>query len=268
MSQQDLRELLEGFAELTLLVTGDPMTDVYHFGHVDRLSPEAPVPVFIEDSVSRRAGGAANVAAQLRALNIGTVTTFPPYDVWTEKHRYLVGHQQLFRIDNDIHCAADWSRCGSPKGFHALVVSDYNKGALLGPTIAKQIAAFRAAELPVVVDPKGQDWDRYRGATVICPNHLEFPQFVPFGTRVVEKRGPDGLRLHHLENPPQNFPSTARHVFDVSGAGDTVTALIAATLAAKGTLEQACELANLAAGYVVGEVGTAVCPLDTLKRLL
>jgi D-beta-D-heptose 7-phosphate kinase/D-beta-D-heptose 1-phosphate adenosyltransferase len=270
----ELREIIESFAELSILVAGDPMADVYHFGHVDRLSPEAPVPVFLEDSVSRRPGGAANVVQQLRALGIRTGNTFPPCDIWSEKHRYLVGHQQLFRVDKDVNVAADWSSAGRPREWHALVISDYNKGAVLGPRLAEQIAAFNAAAVPIVVDPKGLDWAKYQGCDVITPNSSELHGHnytVSKMGRIVHKAGPDGLYLHLCgvpESTRQHFPAQAQHVFDVTGAGDTVTALIAATLAAKGTLEQGCELANIAAGYVVGEVGTTTCPLAVLRDRL
>ena len=272
-----LRELIDRFEGLAIFVAGDPMTDVYHFGHVDRLSQEAPVPVFVEDSVSRRAGGAANVVANLRALNIDTRNTFPPYEIWTEKHRYIAGHHQLFRVDHDVNVAADWSGVEKPKKWDALVISDYRKGAFLGPNLAKQIEAFADAGVPIIVDPKGEDWSSYERATVICPNHLElaavekhdFCRFEPASKwNIVEKRGADGIRLHRFGNGPLAFSATARHVFDVTGAGDTVTAIVAATMAAGGTLEEACLLANIAAGHVVGEVGTAVCPLETLRRLV
>jgi D-beta-D-heptose 7-phosphate kinase/D-beta-D-heptose 1-phosphate adenosyltransferase len=277
-----LRDLVERFAGLAIFVAGDPMTDVYHFGHVDRLSPEAPVPVFVQDSVSRRAGGAANVVANLRSLNIDTRNTFPPYEIWSEKHRYIVGHQQLLRVDQDVNIAADWSGVGNVKDWDALVISDYRKGAFIGPELAKQCEAFAAAGVPIVVDPKGDYWGDYPGGAIICPNHLEleaqrrhdFGRVDPASKwSIVEKCGPDGIRLHPLKTyrGQENaiaFAATARHVFDVTGAGDTVTAIVAATLAAGGTLEEACLLANVAAGYVVGEIGTVTCPVDTLLGLL
>lgn len=273
-----LRELVERFSSLTILVAGDPMLDVYHFGQVHRLSPEAPVPVFTEDSVSRRAGGAANVVAQLRALGIGAGTTFGPTEIWSEKHRYLVGHQQLFRVDKDIEAAADWGKHRAVKDYDALVLSDYAKGALASSQLEEKIAQFSEAGIPVVVDPKGPHWNRYRGpTTIMCPNHVEFAQCRQFDygrndpcqqfQEIIEKRGANGLRLH-AGDQCRDFPATGLHVFDVTGAGDTVTALIAATIAASGTIEQACELANWAAGYVVGEVGTTVCPLEALKERL
>jgi D-beta-D-heptose 7-phosphate kinase/D-beta-D-heptose 1-phosphate adenosyltransferase len=151
-----LRDLVERFAGLAIFVAGDPMTDVYHFGHVDRLSPEAPVPVFVQDSVSRRSGGAANVVANLRALNIDTRNTFPSYEIWSEKHRYMVGHQQLLRVDQDVNIAADWSGAGNLKDWDALVISDYRKGAFIGPNLSLQIEAFSEAGVPIIVDPKAR----------------------------------------------------------------------------------------------------------------
>lgn len=272
-----LRELVERFAGLAIFVAGDPMTDVYHFGHVDRLSPEAPVPVFVQDSVSRRSGGAANVVANLRALNIDTRNTFPPYEIWSEKHRYVVGHQQLLRVDQDVNMVADWAAVGKPEDWDALVISDYKKGAFIGPNLCKQIEAFAAAGVPIVVDPKGEYWGDYGGATVLCPNHLELAAVKrhDYGRHdpatmwnILEKCGPEGIRLHTKDGKTVAFAATARHVFDVTGAGDTVTAIVAATLGAGGTLEEACLLANLAAGHVVGEIGTVTCPIDTLLGLL
>lgn len=265
-----LSELLARFADLRILVTGDPMVDVYHFGRVERMCPEAPVPVFLEDRVERRNGGAANARDQLEALGCKTENTFPLYGLWTEKHRYLVGHQLMWRIDHDVNIAADWAGHDLSK-FNALLVSDYRKGACLGPALPTHITKYRDASIPVVVDPKGAHWQIYEGASVICPNSRELEgRYVPaadYPWTIIEKRGAAGLRLH-ASGGQVDFPATARHVFDVTGAGDTVSAVVTATIAAGGTLDQACVLANLAAGYVVGEVGTTVCPGPILQSLL
>jgi rfaE bifunctional protein kinase chain/domain len=269
-----MEEIFGRFAALRILVAGDPMVDVYHFGHVERISQEAPVPVFVEESCERRNGGAANVRDQILALGCAVENTFPPYGLWTEKHRYVVGHHQLLRVDKDVHIAADWTGT-AVRHYHALVISDYQKGAFLSPELERRINLFNQAALPVIVDPKGRNWKRYDGATVLCPNQRELEDGVGAWPacatwfQIIEKRGPQGLRLFRPSQAESiDFPSRARHVYDVTGAGDTVTAVVAATVAAGGTLEQACELANLAAGFVVGEVGTAICPLAKLKELL
>lgn len=261
-------EILDAFAGVHVLVFGDPMIDVYHFGRSERLSPEAPVPVFIEERTESRPGGAANVAANLEALGCMVTTAFPPKP-WTEKHRYMVGHHQLFRHDKDM-----WYEV--PTGIFAerpdvIVISDYDKGACTLHGCQTMIGFAKAVGAIVVVDPKGGGWTRYRGAEVICPNQQEADMGTSeFPYRMLEKRGAEGLRLHNPtgENGWKDLPAAARHVFDVTGAGDTVVAVVAAALGAGADLLSAAKLANIAAGYVVGEVGTAVCPIEKLRELV
>lgn len=243
------------FSGLKILVVGDPIMDTYHFGRVDRISPEAPVPVFVEDDYDERLGGAANVSSQLKALGCSVDAAFywSQSDEWTQKHRYMVGSHQLLRVDED-KCVTN--TIPALEAFSAIVISDYAKGACTPEVCAEVIASG----LPVIVDPKGTDWTKYNGCTVICPNHLEVNGHE--WSHMVVKQGAKGLWYQGKE-----YPSTARHVFDVTGAGDTVTAVIAACVAAKIDLPDACRLANLAAGYVVGEVGTTVCPIEKLKAL-
>lgn len=276
----ELRELVEAFETLQILVMGDPMYDFYHFGHVDRLSPEAPVPIYIEDRHERRPGGAANVANQLTVLGCMVETWFPPKP-WTEKHRYMAGHHQVVRMDRDYkaeemaeHDSVPPSQCR----FNAMVISDYGKGFVTRQRIKYLLEAAVDSEPPqhpfIVVDPKGTDWTKYIGCDVICPNQAEYAEAEALENQlvsaaIVEKRAEQGIRLWpaRRQKPPKDFPAYARHVYDVTGAGDTVTAVVAATLATGGTLEQACILANMAAGYVVGEVGTSVCPASQLKEM-
>lgn len=273
----DLIELIGRFAELQILVAGDPMWDFYHFGHVDRISPEAPVPVFLEERLERRAGGAANVSNQLYELGCGVQEWFPPKP-WTEKHRYIVGHHQIMRADRDVNYEELTERDQVPSGrWHAdgIVISDYAKGFVTRQRVMYLVElAVKSTNGPIVVDPKGTDWTKYVGCDVICPNEAEWGAVnctQPIGVAIVAKHGSKGISLvrrTEKESRAALFPATAKHVFDVTGAGDTVTAVVAATLAAKGTLEQACILANLAAGYVVGEVGTTVCPAAKLRELI
>lgn len=243
------------FSGLKILVIGDPILDAYVFGRVERVSPEAPVPVFIPERREVRMGGAANVEAQLIALGVETESCWTDEtEEWTRKERYMVGSHQLLRVDEDCWVPAQgFSAAGD---YDAVVISDYAKGACT-PIVCQ--TAIRSSA-PVIVDPKGKDWTKYRGCTVICPNQHEVNGNEGFN--IIEKRGAHGLRYRG-----RDYPSTARRVFDVTGAGDTVTAVIAACVAKNIDPAEACKLANLAAGYVVGEVGTTVCPIEKLREL-
>lgn len=255
--------IVHEFPRVKVLVVGDAMQDMYHFGRVERLSPEAPVPVFIEETQKGRPGGAANVAANLVALGCQVKTVMPRGPHITTKHRYMVGHHHLFRIDRDV--------ITPPLGAHvdlavesaaecdAVILSDYAKGFLTEEMCQAVIGAARG---PVIVDPKGADWGKYLGCTVICPNSQEKLDHAWSGT-VLEKRGSQGIRLWDGDSGT-DFPAQARHVFDVTGAGDTVVAVVAAVLGCGGSLTDGCILANFAAGHVVGRVGTAECSAEAL----
>jgi D-beta-D-heptose 7-phosphate kinase/D-beta-D-heptose 1-phosphate adenosyltransferase len=247
------------FTGAKILVIGDPMIDEYHFGHVERISPEAPVPVFVNDHSTVRHGGAANVAQQLEALGASASTAWGR-GTWTVKTRYMVGSHQLLRVDAD-QCVTN--TVPALEGYSAIIISDYAKGACTPDVCQEAIQGALNLKIPVIVDPKGKDWIKYKGATCICPNHLEAQ---PWDGLTIEKRGAEGLRMH-ANGARTDYPSTARHVFDVTGAGDTVTAVIAACLAVGMSLEDACPIANAAAGYVVGEIGTTVCPIEELQKL-
>ena len=270
-----LEELVNKFKTLRILVAGDPMYDIYHFGHVDRMCPEAPVPVFVEDQECQiRRGGAANVAQNLKALGCEVDTLFPSGE-WVEKHRYMVGGHMLMRVDRERNYQTDWFNEAIhrqvPAGttYQAAIISDYAKGSCTEENCQWLIDSARNDQVPVIVDPKGNDWNKYAGARVICPNHKEMAiekvgQVQPVFEAIVEKRGANGILLQVEHSEPKAFAARAKHVFDVTGAGDTVTAVVAAVVAAGGTLSQACELANLAAAVVVGEVGTSTCSNERL----
>lgn len=273
-------ELLAGivrqFAGVKIAVLGDPMLDYYHFGHVDRISPEAPVPVFVEDKMDLRDGGAGNVVANLAALGCTPFTVFPPAP-YTMKHRYLVGSQQLFRIDRDQDYsrhehAIDWK---GVTDWDAIVISDYAKGWCTRARCQELIKTAHTLDIPVIVDPKGKLWHKYEGAGVICPNEREFAEADLIQNwvwpNIVHKRGPNGLELIQPDQETgvatmRVFPARARHVFDVTGAGDTVVAVLAAALAVRAEIAIAAELANIAAGVVVGQVGTTACSAEMLLR--
>jgi rfaE bifunctional protein kinase chain/domain len=289
-----------------VLVVGDVMLDRYWFGEVSRISPEAPVPVVKIARMEERPGGAANVARNVAAL--GGQTTLlsvtgddepgsalarlldeervtssllrDPAFTTTVKLRVIGRQQQLLRIDfetapsHEILAAnlADYERLLSSAD--AVVLSDYGKGGLAH--IATMIERANALGKKVLVDPKGDDWTRYRGATLLTPNRSEFREVagrwrdeaelaakaqklradLAIGALLVT-RSEEGMSLFD-GNGAQTIPAQAREVYDVSGAGDTVIATLGALLAAGAPLADAVAIANEAAGVVVGKLGTAV----------
>lgn len=289
----------------SILVVGDLMLDRYWFGDVQRISPEAPVPVVRVTHVEERLGGAANVAHNLatlgasvqlvgivgddepgtslermaRARGIDTAFFRAPGVPTTIKLRVIGRQQQLLRIDfeRDPDASTLASKLDAVRarvgGAQSLVLSDYGKGGLA--QVAELIALARSAGKPVIVDPKGDDYERYRGATVLTPNRAELREVVGTwrdeadlavrATRLRESLGLRYLLLTRSEEGMSLFgpegalhvPAQAREVFDVSGAGDTVVAVLAASLAAGVDIEGAVRLANRAAGIVVGKLGTA-----------
>jgi len=302
--------LLEGgFGQLKVLVIGDIMLDRYIHGDVERISPEAPVPVLRHARRYERAGGAANVAMNLAGLGcqtflggfwgsdseqaelaaileragidtVGVVSTSLPT---ISKTRIVGRTQQLLRLDiesRDTPPAAEAQRLHDratelvPK-VHAVILSDYAKGALSSALCEAIIRTARTAGIPVLADPKTPDFSKYNGATTVCPNlgELAAATGIPahhtndllaagqalvtehdlkFLTVTMSEKGISVLRPASV----YHSPARAREVFDVSGAGDTVIATLAASLAGGLQVETAVELANLAAGIVVSKVGT------------
>ena len=296
-----------------VLVVGDVMLDRYWFGDVNRISPEAPVPVVHVQRQEDRLGGAANVARNAAALGaqagllcvVGRdeageriVTLLEDSGVvphlerdpelpTTIKLRVLSRQQQLLRVDFEktpAHEAllAGLARFDAQLASHDVVLlSDYAKGGLTHVT--QMIAKARAAGKPVLVDPKGDDWDRYRGATLITPNRAELREVVgqwkseaDLHARVAAlrasldiealllTRSEEGMTLFAADGSVLNAPAVAREVYDVSGAGDTVIATLAVMLGAGLSLVDAVALANRAAGIVVGKLGTATVEYDEL----
>ncbi|HHJ38954.1 MAG: bifunctional heptose 7-phosphate kinase/heptose 1-phosphate adenyltransferase [Methylothermaceae bacteria B42] len=296
---------LPDFSRLTLLVAGDLMLDRYWSGSASRISPEAPVPVVHVHQTEARPGGAGNVALNLAALGCRVILigcrgqdeageeletalcqsgidcrllqTSSPTIV---KLRVLSQHQQLIRLDFEQPAAqgAENQLVGlfnaALEEADGIVLSDYAKGALKGCEALLSMA--RRQDKPVVVDPKGNDFSRYRGATVLTPNSREFAQIAGHWRSEEEMvakaatvrkqldlqallitRGESGLTLMEAGRPPLHIPADSKEVFDVTGAGDTVAAWLAANLAAEIPLAQAARLANTAAGVAVGKLGAA-----------
>ena len=305
------------FERARVLVAGDIMLDRYWHGPTTRISPEAPVPVVRITECHDRPGGAANVALniaalgavasvvgavgcdteatvlrdQLAAAGIHAALVECPAKPTITKLRVISRQQQLLRLDfEEPHSAAEVAALPARiqallPGVGALVLSDYAKGALQDPR--QLIATATAAGVPVLVDPKGRDFSRYTGATLLTPNLAELETVVGHcpdeatlcarGLALVRElaleallvtRGEQGMTLLRPGHEALHLPARAREVYDVTGAGDTVIAVIAAALAAGAELPAAVTLANLAAGIVVGKLGTAAVSEPELRRAL
>lgn len=299
-----------------MLVVGDVMLDRYLFGGTSRISPEAPVPVVHIRQDEDRAGGAANVAANLARLGIstrllgivgqddeaaalksaltnsGVECSFTEVAGWPTitKTRVQSRGQQLIRLDREEavpsgSTALTKSLIQNLGAANAVVLSDYGKGSLTD--VAAMIAACRDANVPVFVDPKGSDFEKYRGATLITPNQGEFESVAGRCTddadmvarardmideldlsALLVTRSEKGMLLVERGDEPQFLSTRAREVFDVTGAGDTVIAVLAAALAVGDDLRSAAALANLAAGLVVGKIGVATVTPSELRVAL
>ncbi|MEQ8602695.1 MAG: D-glycero-beta-D-manno-heptose-7-phosphate kinase [Marivibrio sp.] len=320
MTGSDIAAAIDRLGDATVVCVGDLMLDRFVEGSVRRISPEAPIPVL---SVARRRtdlGGAGNVARNLAALGAKTrlfaavgaddaaqevrraldslsgltaqlsVASDRPTTV---KTRFMAGGQQLLRtdeeeigpLDAEARTALIEAATAALQGAGALALSDYGKGVLCDETIAALIEAARAAGAPVICDPKGRDYSRYRGAQWLTPNRSELALASGAPThdadaveaacrRIVETAGVEGVLATRSEQGMTLFgpdgtlhlPTRAREVFDVAGAGDTVVAAFAAGLAAGVPAAEAAQLANQAAGVVVGKVGTATAyPAELLS---
>ena len=261
-----LLEVIEKMGSIRALTVGDTMTDRYVFCEANRLCPEGPVPVLVPIKTENANGGAGHAADQLMQLCQASWNFFAASP--SVKTRYFVGHHLVSRVDEDKICPLpDDSKIEglakhlkeSPR-YDVIVISDYAKG-MMSSKFCKWVVSYGATnQIPVIVDPKGKDWDKYAGCTLICPNVHELKAWegtamFPF---MLLKCGEAGLTLYQPSGS-REYPAAARHVFDVTGAGDVVTALAAAVLGAGGTMVQAARLSNLIAGWSVGEVGTVVC---------
>lgn len=308
---------LPNFSQSNVLVVGDIMLDRYWHGSTNRISPEAPVPVVNVKNLEDRAGGAGNVALNIAGLGaksnlIGLIgeddngqqlqqlltnqdiechLLSSPEIATITKLRIISRHQQLLRldfeddatqVDSDVLLEALKQQISHTS---VLVLSDYAKGLLYEPQALIQLA--KGENIPVLIDPKGTDFQRYRGATLMTPNLSEFEAVVgqcKSDEQLVEKarilikelsleallitRSEKGVTLVVNDEPAFHLPTFAREVFDVTGAGDTVIATLASCLGCGCSLREATSIANAAAGVVVGKLGTASVSLEELQHAL
>ena len=305
---------MRNFTGARVLVAGDVMLDRYWFGDVHRISPEAPVPVVHVTHSEERPGGAANVARSVAALRaqaslLSVVGSDEAGDILTSllvsekvnarlhrdatvsttiKLRVISRQQQLLRIDFEtppsheilLNKLSDFRATLAQTDL--VILSDYGKGGL--KHIEQMIALCNERQIPVLVDPKGDDYSRYRGATMITPNRAEFREVagrwnseeeLAAKAQILRRslaieallvtRSEEGMTLYRQDSVLHE-PARAREVFDVSGAGDTVIATLGVALASGADMREALQLANRAAGIVVGKLGTAVVTPEELEE--
>ncbi len=323
MNRLDAERFFEIVDRLNVLVIGDLMLDEYLWGRVERISPEAPVQVVEVRREELRLGGAGNVINNLAALGANVRVCSVLGDdadghllrellaerrvdidgillvsgrVTSRKTRVLASNQQIVRIDRETRSEISPAQerqlaeavCAALPSCQILLISDYLKGVLPEGLLQEIIAAARKAGVPVVVDPKGNDYRKYRGATALTPNRKEAQ--AASGVAISDEaslcragrqlcvdlelealvltRSEEGMSLFYRDGNALHLPTEAREVFDVSGAGDTVLALLGLGLAAGLSLADAARLSNLAAGIVVGKVGTStVTAAEILEAL-
>ena len=319
MDRKTVESLFRRTGSLRCLVIGDLMLDEYLWGRTERISPEAPVQVVDVIREELRLGGAGNVVNNLAALGVQVAVCSvvgedsngrallddfarrgiaadaifrDPARHTSRKTRVVASHQQIVRIDRESRdplpaeveqdvcnwIAANAASCG------VILLSDYHKGVLTPLVIETAVRAARAAGIPVLVDPKGTDFSRYRGATLLTPNRKEAEAAAGIPIRdsdsllqaaeiIMEKAGlehllitrsEEGMSLFSRDGEPVHIPTVAREVFDVSGAGDTVLAALAVGIAAGMDIAEAARLANIAAGIAVGKLGTSTVSPDEI----
>jgi len=320
ISRDRVVTLLPAMRKQRIVVVGDAMLDIYLLGDVERISPEAPVPVVHVAERQYRLGGAANVAANVAAIG-ATVTLVAaigddqrgeqlrtelaaagirddgvitlPARPTTSKTRVVARNQQVVRIDEEEDTLLDGDAQGDLlhrlrrelSSADAVLLEDYNKGALTPALIEAALVTAKRRGIPSVVDPKYKHFFNYRGATVFKPNRreleaalgaavdLEHADALPTVMAKLEvdnlllTLGAHGMALLDRDGHVSRLPTQAREVFDVSGAGDTVTAWVGTALAAGATVREAAELGNYAAGIEVGKAGVAVVSPEEVLSL-
>jgi D-glycero-beta-D-manno-heptose-7-phosphate kinase len=324
LAKQNVEEMARQIGERTVVVLGDLMLDEFIWGDVSRISPEAPVPVVDIRRQSTHLGGAANVLANLVALGtkacvIGVVgdddaankirselrghSALQTNDLLitdssrptTIKTRIIAHSQMVVRADREHRAPVDAqiesqiisATRAALTNAHALIVSDYDKGVIT-PRILSEVLPDAYERMPVLIDPKIRNFDSYRPATLVTPNHHEALRMAHIeedsdeglqiaGRKIRERlscdsvlitRGARGMILFEGNGDPIQVNTAAREVYDVTGAGDTVIATLAAALAGGSSMTNAALLANHAAGIVVGKVGTATASIEEIFNSL
>jgi D-beta-D-heptose 7-phosphate kinase/D-beta-D-heptose 1-phosphate adenosyltransferase len=318
------KELIARFSKVKILIIGDVMLDRYWWGSVSRISPEAPVPVVQLEKTSLAPGGAANVAVNIAALGaaphlIGVVGDDDEGKFLSEilnksnispdlllklkerpttvKTRIVAHNQHVVRIDNEKTNFLEseqeetlWRSIENELNkVDLVVISDYAKGLLSRSLLLRLITMARANNKHILIDPKGKDYTKYAGATLLTPNRREAREACNFedqqviddvaaaGKTLISELGLEALLITQGENgmtlfqngeKPIHFQTKARTVYDVTGAGDTVIAALAVAMAAGANLLQAAELSNISAGLVVEEVGTTTISQEKLLKAL
>lgn len=314
---------LNDFSKVKVLVLGDVMLDRFWWGTVDRISPEAPVPVVKLNRATDVPGGAANVAANICGLGatatlVGVIGDDPESEILFEslrklnvspddlikidgrsttvKTRIIAHGQQVVRLDQETD--ADISQVAEEGIFEPLrdkidacdvvLISDYAKGFLTAGLVQKVINYSRNSGKPVLIDPKGKDYSKYNGATLLTPNKREAADASGLevhsaaiidraGEKLLSQlsldallitQGEDGMTLFESGKSPFHLKALAREVFDVTGAGDTVISTLAVALGAGATLSEASNMANVAARIVVGQIGTTSISISELNKAL
>lgn len=317
-----LYEDLKKFGEARVLCIGDLMLDRFVYGAVDRISPEAPIPVLLVEREKHMLGGAGNVVAniaalgakatliavtgddsagkdlqkQLEDLGIGAELVSTPERFTIVKSRFIGGQQQILRVDRektaDIPATAEDAVIARAEKLipacNVVILSDYKKGVLTDKVITKIIALANKHKKPVIVDPKGQDFTRYKGASVITPNRKELENATGLKAAsdadtetaakkiikdsgipaILATRSKDGMSLITDKDTPLHIPAEVHEIYDVSGAGDTVVAAFASALGAGVSLQHAALLSNIAAGIAVGKPGTATVRPEEIAHAL
>ncbi len=323
MLQRPLSDVVKRFSDVAVAVIGDVILDRYIWGDAVRISPEAPVPVVRLRDTTYRPGGAANVAANVVGLGgtaqlVGCLGNDEEAEILREvltreglardglvvdalrpttcKTRVVADRQQVVRLDREsrsvvgaaLETALLRAAAASVGTAHGVILSDYAKGVLTARLCQEVITLARRDGIPAVVDPKGRDYGKYAGATVLVPNQEEAGNVS--GTTIEDEstaagvgrtllqrvecaavfitRGQDGICMVAGGAETVNLPTVARQVFDVTGAGDTLVAALALALAVGASLVEAAQIANAAAGLVVEKIGTAVVRRDELLAAL
>ncbi|MBU1487308.1 D-glycero-beta-D-manno-heptose-7-phosphate kinase [bacterium] len=319
----NLSNLIKQFPKKKVLVVGDVMVDEFVFGNVERISPEAPVPIVDVERELFHLGGAANVVSNIcslegRAFISGIIGADPiggklmselsrlkvpleglvidPDRPTILKTRIIAHSQQIVRVDRERRMKVQGEVLGSLLSYiyktideiDVLIISDYGKGVVASRLLKEIVPFAKKRKKPIVVDPKIENFLSYKDVTIITPNHHEAGALI--GAKITDKkslhwvgnkilakvgceavlitRGEKGMSLFRKDSDPIHIPTEAKEVYDVTGAGDTVIAVLALCLAAGADLEEAARVANFAAGIVVGEVGTATVKPDELREAL